>query len=254
MRRRIAGCWGNISRDDWDAAQKKQAAEDLISSAEKQGDDRLAVELRGLMLLSTRHADEAAKEFAKADCAGQAIVGPAAVVRDSASRGGQWPEAQQVLWNLIGDDPSCEDAYLQLFRIYLDARQSNDAVKVLNTWLKNEPTSINAKLVEAQASSPADAKLILDDLFDREPDNLDVLASMNQLYSQIGKIDDYIAKLEAKRTAHPENRAVLEQLIQIYASRKDIAPATRALDATRSAAQNDPDLLYFLSQSLQPDR
>ncbi len=236
-----------FARDDWDDAQKKKASETLIEGVEKQGNSLLAAELRGLLLLSTKQPDAAAKEFAQAIEKGDPSSDLRLSYATALQAAGDSPKAQQVLWKLIGDDSSCEDAYIELFKIYLEAQQGDQAVKVLNTWLKNEPSSINARLLEAQASPPADAKLILDDLFDREPDNLDVLASMSQLYTQIGKIDDYIVKLEAKRATHPENRAVLEQLIDIYAAKKDLGPATRALDATRSAAAQDPDLLYYVA-------
>src|SRR5205823_4103446 len=99
---------------------------------------------------------------------------------------GDSARAQQVLWKLAEDQPTCEDAYLRLFRSYLEAQDSEQAVRVLNAWLANDPASINAKIllstVRFQAGQPDMAEQILLDLFEREPDNGDVLSALNNLY------------------------------------------------------------------------
>jgi tetratricopeptide (TPR) repeat protein len=70
---------------------------------------------------------------------------------------------------------------------------------------------------------------------------------MSDFYGSSGQMEAFIAKLEKQREAHPENRVALEQLIDVYAARKEIAQATRALDASRAAAAQDADLLYFIA-------
>src|SRR5205823_4257529 len=125
------------------------------------------------------------------------------------------------------------------------------AVRVLNAWLANDPASINAKIllstVRFQAGQPDMAEQILLDLFEREPDNGDVLSALNNLYGQTGKIEKWIAKLEAQRVAHPENRTAVEQLVLLYANQKRLPEAIRVLDSVRQAVTDDPDLLYYLA-------
>lgn len=239
------------ARDDWDAAQKQKQSTELIESVEKQGDTVLAEELRGLVLLSTNQPAEAAKRFAAAIENGTPSADLRLSYASALTAAGEGTRAQQNLLKLVADHPDCEDAYLQLFRIFIDAQQGEEALKVLNTWRANDPTSINAKILEAtvraRANQQDDALRILDELFAREPDNAEVLSAMNEFYSASGRLDQFTGKLEAQRAAHPENRTVLEQLIQIHASRKEFDAAGRALDATRTAAAGDPDLLYMVA-------
>lgn len=239
------------ARDDWDDAQKRKQSDALIESVEKQGDAVLAEELRGLVLFSTNQPADAAKHFATAIETGTPSSDLRLSYATALQAAGDSNRAQQNLWKLVADHPDCEEAYIQLFKIYIDAQQGEEALKVLNTWRANDPSSVNAKILEAtvraRANQQDDALRILDDLFTREPDNADVLSAMNEFYSSSGRIEQFIGKLEAQRTAHPENRTALEQLIQIYATRKEFSAASRALDATRTAGANDPDLLYFVA-------
>jgi tetratricopeptide (TPR) repeat protein len=121
---------------------------------------------------------------------------------------------------------------------------------VLKQWLSNNPNSVNAKVVQAavllQARQQDQAQKILLDLFERQPDSADVLIAVLEYYKRIGKLEEYIAKLEAERTKHPENRMAVEQLVQIYAQQNRIPEATRVLDATRKAVGEDSDLLYYV--------
>ena len=74
-----------------------------------------------------------------------------------------------------------------------------------------------------------------------------MLAALSTFYAGTGKVDQFIAKLEAQRTAHPENRTALEQLVLIYAARKQTTEATHVLDDARRAVGSDPDLLYYVA-------
>jgi predicted Zn-dependent protease len=159
--------------------------------------------------------------------------------------------AEQVLWKLTRDEPTVEESYLQLFRGYLEHRRADRAIKVLQTWLANDPASINAQVLEStvlfQAGKVDAAERTLDDLFEREPDNSDVLTAMAAFYGQTNRTDDFIAKLEAQRQEHPENRAAVDQLVTLYAARQRTPEALRVLDASRAAAKGDPDLLYYIA-------
>ena len=245
----IARYW---TRDDWDEARKNQAAAELIASVERHGDTALAAELRGLNLLNSSQAGKAATEFARA----LELGGNSPDLRLSYALAlqvtGEVDRAEQVLWKLIEQRPTCEDAYLQLFRSSLQREQPDRAIEVLRTWLRNDPASINGRILEAtvyvQAKEITAAERTLNDLFAREPDNGDILAAMAAFYGQTGRMEEFIARLESHRAEHPENRTAVEQLVLLYASQKRLPEATRVLDAARESAakEKDADLLYYI--------
>ncbi len=238
------------TRDDWDVSRKREASQKLISSVERQGDAILAAELRGVVLLNDRDPARACDQFAKA----QALGGDATDLRlayAAALRArGDSDAAEKVYWKLATDQPTCEDAYLNLFHGYLQKKQIDPAMNVLKTWLANDPMSINAYILESvvflQLNQAEAAERTLNELFDREPDSSDVLTALANFFNQTGRTDDFIKKLEAQQTEHPDNRLAVEQLVMIYAQQKRLPDATRVLDAARTSAGNDVDSLYYI--------
>jgi tetratricopeptide (TPR) repeat protein len=244
----VARYW---SREDWDAPRKREATEAMASSVEQQGDAALAAELRGLALLNEGDAAKAAEAFARAQKLGNDAPDLRLAYATALASQGETGRAEQVLWKLAKDQPTCEEAYLQLFRGYLNRSQPDAAVRVLQAWLSADPSSVNAHIVEAtvlqRASQPDAAERTLNELFASEPDNGDVLEAMAVFYGEAGRVEEFIAKLEAQRTEHPENRTAVEQLVLLYASQKRTADAVRVLDAVRAAAAGDADLLYYIA-------
>ncbi len=238
------------TRADWDEAKRTSETQALIQSVRSEGDNALATELEGLILLSHGNPAGAALKFAQAlKLGGKSIdlrLAHAAALRGS----GDEPKAEQALWKLVSDEPNCEDAYAALFRGYIDGRQLDQAMPVLRKWLSNNPNSVNAKVVQAavllQARQADRAQEILVDLFEREPDNGDVLRALADFYKRVGKMDEFITKLEAERTKHPENRIAVEQLVSLYGQQKRTADAVRVLDAARKVVAGDPDLMYYV--------
>jgi Tfp pilus assembly protein PilF len=244
----VARYW---SRDDWDKDRKAEASNALVQTVERHGDMELAAELRGLNALNGGDAAAAVAAFAKAQSTGGASADLRIAYATSLYAIGDVERGDQVLTNLAEEQPTCEEAYLNLFNGYLNRGQPDRALQTLKTWLRNDPASVNAHVIEAtvyvQAKETAAAERSLNDLFNREPDNGDVLAAMTAFYGQSGRIEEWIGKLESQRTEHPENRTAVEQLVLIYAQQKRLAEATRVLDAARESAKRDPDLLYYIA-------
>jgi len=121
----------------------------------------------------------------------------------------------------------------------------------LQTWLSADPSNVQAQLLQAmlliRTEHPEEAEKILTRLFDAHPDDPQVLSALHQLYTQTGRLDQYIDRLEQQRAQHPDNRNAVEQLVEIYAAQSRLADATRVLDAMRTAVANDPDLLYYVA-------
>ena len=138
--------------------------------------------------------------------------------------------------------------------MYLQRRAVDQALGVLHKWLSAVPSSVDARLLEAaidaQVGQPeglSAAKAILQSLFDEQPDNLEVLRAIQSFQLQHGKLDDFIAQLEAERLKNPDNREAVEMLVSIYVDQKRLPEAAQVLDAARNAVAHDPDLLYYVA-------
>jgi predicted Zn-dependent protease len=243
----IAQYW---HRSDWDEATKRSASRQLIASMQKQHDAVLAAEIRGIVAINDRAPSRAVEEFSRAMAAGGHSIDLRLEYAASLKASGDDAGSEQALWKLAGDEPMCEDAYASLFQFYLQKSDPEQAVKVMRTWLEHDPLSVNGRLLQAtvllQANEPKRAEEVLNDLFEREPDNSEVLSAMEDFYTRTNQLDAYIARLEAQRTEHPENRLAVEQLVMLYAQQNRLPDAIRVLDAARAAAAKDADLLYYL--------
>jgi tetratricopeptide (TPR) repeat protein len=240
------------SRADWDDAHKRAAADELIASAQKQGKQALAEELRGMALFAQNKPSDAVKAFGEAmrlgDTSPDLRLTYAQAVRD----GGDSQKFEQILWKLISDRPGYEDAYASLFRYYMVNNAGGQARKVLDTWLSAEPNSVAARLLQATivarlGSQQEAAESLLLDLFRQNPDNAEVLMAMRSFYSASNRTPRLVERLEEERSTHPDNRVAVEQLVDIYVSQKRLPEATRVLDSARAAVDSDPDLLYYIS-------
>jgi tetratricopeptide (TPR) repeat protein len=238
-------------RNDWDEKRKVEASNELINSVERGGEEPLAAELRGLLLLHQGKPKEAAEALARSQELGNRSP-DAQLARANALRAaGVVVESEQLLWQLVKDHPTFEDAYNALFRQYLDASAPRQADRVVETWLKADPGSDSAKLLEATLlfirgqAAAAESRMLA--LLERNPEDVELLMSLRELSTRTGRLDEFVKKLEAERAENPRNQAVVEQLVEIYSTQKRAADASRVLDAARDAAAKDPDLLYYVA-------
>lgn len=236
------------------SAEQKIAAGDRLADLAAAGDAALASELRGLSLLNQKKLAEASAMLQRAIEQGSRSPDLFLAHAVAARKPGKDPQFEQAVWKLISDRPMYEDAYAILFRYYADSDVGSlqQAMKVLSTWLGNDPQSLSARLVEAnvdtQLGQTADADNILQQLFAQDPDNPEVLEGLRQFYTQTRRLDQFIAKLEDYRAQHPQDTDVVAKLVGVYSEQKRVAEATRVLDSTRTATASDPDLLYNLAQ------
>ncbi len=240
------------ARPDWDEAQKARASLALAGQASQRGDAALAAELRGLTLLNQKELEQANDAFAQAMKLGGWSPDLHFTYANTLLALRKEVRAEQMLWKIIADFPGYEDAYVSLFRYYLQRRSMDQAVKVLTTWLSADPGNVNARILEAsvyiQLKRPDNAEQILLAVFKNNSDNPDVLASLQSLYAQTGRVERYVALLEEERLRHPDNRDAITSLVRLYAARNRMAEASRVLDAMRNAVARDADLLYYVAQ------
>ena len=172
---------------------------------------------------------------------------------DAARAFGRNPAYEQRLWKLISDDPLFEDSYVELFQYYAnpDIGTAEQAMKVLSTWLISDPQNISARIsqvqVDVQQGQFGDAERELSRLFNMDPDDPEVFRAMQQFYSQTGRTNELIGKLEDQRASHPRDTDLVGRLVLLYAEQKRGAEAIRLLDTTRSLVADDADLLYSLT-------
>lgn len=236
---------------DWSDQQKIDAVEELANSAERGGNAALAAEVRGLSLIYQKKYDAAAEAIDHAIKLG--AKGPNVLVARALAAQGSGDEGrfEQTLWKIISDRPTYEDAYSVLFRHHRDRGSANKALKVLGTWLQNDPSSVNARLLQAalqaQLGQPELAERNLLKLFDEHPDDADVIRTLLSFYRGQNGVQKLIDMLEKRRAERPDERALVEYLVEIYSALDRNPDAIRVLDEARKAVGSDPDLLYYVS-------
>lgn len=238
-------------RSNWTKAQKQNATDALASAAEKAGDASLAAEVRGLAALSDQRPDDAAALFEQALALGgsspQLLLTYAAALRADKLD----IKAQQLLWQLVSQYPQDEQAWEALFQFELNQKAVDDSRKVLSQWLSAIPSSVPARIFEAEIAEGqgnfAGAETTLLKLFDDHHDNADVIAALLALGRNTGRTELFVQRLSELHLREPVNVVVAEWLVEIYSDEGRMIEGKQVLDETRKAVANDPDLLYRIA-------
>ena len=77
--------------------------------------------------------------------------------------------------------------------------------------------------------------------------SLEAIESLQTFYQQIGRLPEFMNRLENECKRDPENRTAVQKLVELYAQEKRESDAARVLDASRAAMGDDPDLLYSIA-------
>lgn len=238
-------------RPELDDAQKSAATEELIARARTKGHPALATELRGLLRLHQGETDAALAELASAVAQPDSSPELRLTYADALLLDGDITRAEQTLWKLVSDHPGFDDAYEKLFSLYVSRRNGNQAIRVLQIWLQADPSSIDARLLQAivllQSRQFDAAERQLLQLFDEAGDNEQVLGALQALFAQRGQPQRWIELLEQEWEKHPDNHQVVARLSAAYVQGDRQNDAIRVLDAARQAARGEPDVLYFLA-------
>jgi tetratricopeptide (TPR) repeat protein len=245
----VADYW---ERPDWDEKQKISACAKLAADARAQGNTALAAEVEGMSLLRQKDkAKDAAEKLAESIKLGNKSADVQLTQALAWLDSGNAQKAEALLWKIVSDVPTYEEAYGALFRYYLDQSQPAKAVSVLAKWLNNDPGNVQARVLRAtlmfQAGriDAAEAELLA--LFRDDPDDPVVLGALHRYYNDSRRIEEFISKLEEQRKKHPDHREAVEQLVMIYHEQKRLPEALRVLDSAKEAAAGDPELLYYLA-------
>jgi tetratricopeptide (TPR) repeat protein len=240
-----------LSRPDSPDSEKQSISQKLIDRATKSGQKALAAELRGRLALHRKNFPDA---IAALDESVQLGANSPAVLYALAAallNRGEQARAEQILWKIVSDWPTYDDAYLALFQKYLSKGGPAQALKVLQNWLASDPASVSARLLQVNVYMQQDrldaAESALTRLMRDESDNPLVLSQASQFYAAVHRPGDFQKLLEEEHARHPDNRAAAEWLINLYAQDNRSADALRILDAARAAVAADPDELYYIA-------
>jgi predicted Zn-dependent protease len=239
------------AREDWDAARKQAASEEIARLAEQRQQPALAAELRGLAAQRNKQPVQALAFFQRAISLGSTssslMLTYAAALHDN----NRDAECEQVLLRLTQEQPLNDDAWEGLFQFYLAQKAVDPARRVLAQWLAADPASVSARVLEAdltaQDGNLSDAENMLLKLFADHSDNRDIIVLLVNLGRRTGHLDQFIGQLEQLRRREPGNLAVTEWLAEIYVAQGRAADAAGVLDDARRSAAGDPDLLYSIA-------
>jgi len=248
FRRRVDDLW---SRPDLGAGQKIAACEDLAASAQRGGADSLAAEVRGLSLTYQQRYPEAADALAQSIHLGG--LSPDLQLTYAAVLGqeNQLLQCEQALWKLVAQWPRFDRAWISLHNFYQNTNRPNDALNVLSQWLRADPASPEARILEAKWAAirgqPQWAEQRLAKLLQDHSDDQGVILKIEYLFHELGGDEPFVALLLQLRQNQPTNLNVVSLLVQIYGQNHRLADAVHLLDETRRAVGSDADLLYQLS-------
>jgi tetratricopeptide (TPR) repeat protein len=248
FRERLARIWS--SRDAAaDEAERARSTDALIASVKQA--PVLADELRGLSLLYRKQYKDAVTQLGKAIAEGGAapslLLSHAVATREA----GDKPKFEQLMWKLLSDRPTFEDAYSTLYAYYGEAGSEAQADRVLTMWASAAPYSASARLLQGarffRAGRNDAAEQAIAKLLEERADDQGVIRTAYALYTRSGKIDTLISTLEQRVRERPGNVAAVSALVDLYEEKNRSADALPILDAARQAVADDPDALYQLS-------
>lgn len=240
-----------LARDDLDEQQKIAAIVQLAQHAKDDGNAPLACEVQALLQLHQKQIDAALINLAAAMDQKNPSPELSLTYADALLLKKDDVVAEQVLWQIIDNWPTYGDAYLRLFDYYIARRQPASALKVLQTWTMADPGSIQARLLEAiilaQRKQTDAAERVLIQLLQDGADDPQILATLRSLYVQNGHADRWVQLLQKQHQNNPDNLAIVQQLVTGYVQAGQMNQAMDVLDKACIAAQNQPDVLYFLA-------
>lgn len=238
-------------RHDWDEQRKLKSSQELLMLAQMHGDQALSAELGGLIALHQKNRPQAAAGLLEAMRLGTQSPDVLLAYSLVELMEGNVTEAERNLLSINERHPFFEQAYVALIGFYMERGSINGAMRTLQRWLSADPRNPTARLYQASIllrtqRQDAAEKLLLE-LFDEYADNTEVLHSIQQLYAQTGRLQQFISLLELKRQGRPDIRELAERLVDIYAQQQRLAEAQRVLNDLHQSATGDSDLLYYVS-------
>ena len=155
-------------------------------------------------------------------------------------------------------DPHNPEAVEILASIYGRQHRPDDALKVLQRGVTDNPKAISLKLALAErydaAQRSEEAARLLKEIIVLKPDSADYRISLARFYSSRDRLDESEATLRAGLAALPRNTALTQALIEFLRTRRGAPAAEQEVRAQLAAHPNDDDMRFLLAGLLIADR
>jgi len=213
--------------------RKTSASQKLIDRAEKSGEKSLAAELRGRLALHRKKIPTPLPLSIRPSSWKQFATVHYALAASLMQRG-----EQAVLRKFSGRSSATGQPMTMPTRSFPEISGKGgpaQAIKILQNWLASDPTSVSARLLQINVymqqivSMPPIGS---DTSASRRRRQSAVLAQAAQFFAAAHRPADFRKLLEDEVTQHPDNRAAVEWLINLYAQENRSADALRILDAS----------------------
>jgi tetratricopeptide (TPR) repeat protein len=253
FRDRLDQIWSDTSQT---RDSQLRRTDELCDAATRAGNACLAAELRGRELLMS--GDEAGGVAAIADAVKLAGDGPADPDLQLAFAGsyrtfGDDAAFERIVRQVIADHPGFGPAYLALHDHFWVRGLYQQAESVTSIWSDADPAGLAVRVCQARDAVRLNhlqaAEVILTSLLDEFPDDPEVLSACQELYAQGHRLDELAKLLQDRVARRPKAFHCAELLARIESSGGHVDEASRVLDAARTAAADEPDVLYDLSQA-----
>jgi tetratricopeptide (TPR) repeat protein len=239
------------ARQDLSEDQKIEVSDKLAQQAETGGNPALAAELRGLSFAYQGKLQDSADALETAmrldpDSADLQLTYAAVLAKQKRTL-----ECEQTLWKIVAKWPQNDSAWSSLYDFYEQTNRDPEAIASLVQWLKADPASPDARVLEARWSATHGQEQFalgeLAELLHDHSDDLQLITKIEAAYIAINHGPDFVNALVAIRREQPTNLTVVSILADILAhsGRPDIALAL--LDETRQHVAHDADMLYEVS-------
>jgi len=168
------------------------------------------------------------------------------------------PEAVIDAERAVQLDPHNPEAVEILESIYGRQHRSDDALKVLQRGVADNPKAVSLRLALAQrydaAQQPEQAARLLNEIIVLRPDNADYRITLARFYAARNRLDEAEATLRAGLAALPRNTALTQALIEFLRTRRGAPAAEQEMRAQLAAHPNDDDMRFLLAGLLVADR
>jgi predicted Zn-dependent protease len=239
------------SQPDLSTEQKKAACEALAQTAQAAGNASLATEVLGLNLLSQDDINGASDTLREAIRLGGTSPDLQLTYATILAQQKQILQCEQALWKLIAQRPQYDQAWSALHAIYDNTNRPTQAVQVLAEWLRINPGSPTARILEAEwTGQHGQEQTAIDSLvkiLQDHSDDVQIILKVESVFVEFHREQEFVGRLVSLHHDQPTNLTVLGMLVDIAQRAGQLPQAVQLIDESRIAVGNDPDLLYEIS-------
>lgn len=149
-------------------------------------------------------------------------------------------------------DPARQDVYPILAKEYMNAQQYNKAENVMLDLLRRDSEAMVAyyylgAIYGAYMNKPRKAIEIYERILDREPENIEVIEAVSQLYLELDDTEKALERLLELERYRPSDVSLKLKIAQIYYKMKDFEPAIERFEKILERNPESDKIMYYLA-------